>query len=306
MEQPFTSLRDLGLAPTHSGKVREIRDLGDPLLMVTTDRISAFDCVLPTPVPGKGKILNKVSSFWFHALQSVVPNHLLSDREEEFPEDLGRFHEILRGRWVLVRKAKRIPIECVVRGYLAGSGMQEYLAKRTVGGIELPSGIPPYGKLPEPLFTPTTKAEVGHDQPVTFEELTDDIGRDLSERLRDVSLMIYRVAERFARSRGLILADTKFEFGWIDDRLSLIDEALTPDSSRYWDAAQYGSGTPEPLDKEYVRGYLKGLDWDRNPPAPGLGLEQITETHRRYMVVHDALGVGGKPPDLSTKGATGD
>jgi len=306
MEQAFTSVRDLGLAPTHSGKVREILDLGDPLLIITTDRISAFDCILPTPVPGKGKILNRVSAFWFHALRSLVATHLVSDREEEFPGDLAKLHEQLRGRWMLVRRAKRIPIECVVRGYLAGSGMQEYKQRGTVGGVPLPDGIPPYGRLPEPLFTPTTKEEVGHDRPVTFEELVDRIGRELSVQLRDLSLRIFQAAHAFAASKGLILADTKFEFGWIADRLTLIDEALTPDSSRFWDAEQYASGSPEPLDKEYVRAYLKGLDWDRNPPAPGLGAVQIAETYRRYMIVHDALGVGDEPPDLGELGAKRD
>jgi len=301
MEGSFTSIADLGLAPTHSGKVREILDLGDQLLIVTTDRISAFDCVLPTPVPGKGMLLNKITAFWFRALQDLVPTHFLTDAEGEFPKDLTDLYPNLRDRWILVRKAARIPVECVVRGYLAGSGMREYQDKGSVCGVALPSGIPPYGKLPEPIFTPTTKEDVGHDQPVTFDELSDRIGRDLSERLREVSLMLYRVADAYAGSKGLILADTKFEFGWIDDNLSLIDEVFTPDSSRYWAMETYGTPPPEPLDKEYVRAYLAGLDWDRNPPAPGLPDEQIEETYRRYLMVHDALGVGSEPPLLSEK-----
>lgn len=301
MERSFTSIADLGMAPTHSGKVREILDLGDQLLIVTTDRISAFDCVLPTPVPGKGILLNKIAAFWFRALQEIVPTHFLTDAESEFPKDLTDLHQSLRDRWILVRKAKRIPVECVVRGYLAGSGMREYQKKGSVCGVALPPGIAPYGRLPEPIFTPTTKADVGHDEPVTFEELCNEIGEELAGRLRDLSLKLYRVADKYAGSKGLILADTKFEFGWIDDDLSLIDEVFTPDSSRYWDLETYGTGTPEPLDKEYVRAYLSGLDWDRNPPAPGLPDVQIKETYRRYLQVHDALGVGNEPPLLSEK-----
>ncbi|MBD3161596.1 MAG: phosphoribosylaminoimidazolesuccinocarboxamide synthase [Candidatus Eisenbacteria bacterium] len=292
MESPFVSIADHGLAPTRSGKVREVLDLGDQLLMITTDRISAFDCVLPTPVPGKGKLLNRISNHWFRTMREIVPNHVVSDQEPEFPRDLVSFLPVLRDRWVLVRKAERIDVECVVRGFLAGSGMREYRDKGTVGGIEVPAGIPDYGELPEPLFTPTTKEDVGHDRPVTYEELCDRIGSDLAGRLRDLSIRIFRDAGRRARERGLLLADTKFEFGWIDGDLCLIDELLTPDSSRYWDGDGPRDAEPEPLDKEYVRGYLKGLDWDRNPPAPPLPREQIAETYRRYLRVYDALGVG--------------
>jgi phosphoribosylaminoimidazole-succinocarboxamide synthase len=305
MEVPFLTLMDHGLAPTRSGKVREILDLGDQLLMVTTDRISAFDCVLPTPIPGKGRLLNRISAFWLRGLEKFVPTHLITDREDDFPNDIDHLLPALRDRWMLVRKAERIPIECIVRGYLAGSGMAEYQKKGTVGGIEVPEGIPPFGKLPTPLFTPTTKEEEGHDQPVTFEELSAEVGAGLSQELRELSLRIYRLAESYSRAQGLILADTKFEFGRIEGRLCLIDEALTPDSSRYWAISDYEAGSPEPMDKEYVRGYLKTLDWDRNPPAPELGEEQIAETYRRYEAVYDALGAKGQAPRLDAEGVDG-
>ena len=302
MQRPFRSLADHGLSPTRSGKVREILDLGDRLLIVTTDRISAFDCVLPSLIPGKGRILNRISCHWFRALEPIVPHHLISDRDEEFPRDLAELLPVLQDRWVLVHKAGRIPVECVVRGCLAGSGMREYEEKGTVGGIEMPAGIPPYGRLPEPLFTPTTKEDAGHDQPVTFAELSEQVGEELSVQLRDLSLLIYRVAAEHAAARGLILADTKFEFGWIDGCLTLIDELLTPDSSRYWPVESHRSGPPTPLDKEYVRSYLKTLSWDRNPPAPPLPAAEVEETLRRYQRVHDMLGVGGPPPRLGRKG----
>lgn len=298
MDTPFRSLSDHGVATSHVGKVREILDLGDQLIIVTTDRISAFDCILPTLVPGKGRLLNRISAHWLRALGPIVPTHFLSDGDADFPRDLGSLRSALRDRWMLVRKAERIPVECVVRGHLAGSGLQEYAEKGTVGGIEVAGGIPPFGKLPEPLFTPTTKEDRGHDRALTFDELGEAIGPDLAARLRELSLRVFGVGERFARSRGLILVDTKFEFGWIDRELCLIDEALTPDSSRYWDAAASGSGRPHSLDKEYVREYLKGLAWDRNPPAPPLPEEQVVETYRRYRLVHDLLGVGGSIPDL--------
>ncbi|MDM7914951.1 MAG: phosphoribosylaminoimidazolesuccinocarboxamide synthase [Candidatus Eisenbacteria bacterium] len=290
-------MTDLGLSPSHSGKVRETLDLGDRLLLVTTDRISAFDCILPTLIPGKGILLNEISAWWFRGLEPHLPTHFLSDQDSDFPADLKPLLPELRGRWMLARKAKRIDDECVVRGYLAGSAIEEYARKGTIGGMSAPPGIAPYGKLPAPLFTPTTKEEVGHDRPVTLEELSDIVGSELAERLREASLRVYDLAERYARARGLLLVDTKFEFGWIDGRLSLIDEALTPDSSRYWDGARSAS-PPDPLDKEYVRAWLKTLDWDRNPPAPALPPEQVAETYRRYRLVHDRLGASGPPPRL--------
>jgi phosphoribosylaminoimidazole-succinocarboxamide synthase len=278
--------------------VREILDLGDHLILVTTDRISAFDCVLPTPVPGKGKLLNRISAHWFRALAPIVATHFVSDSDADFPPDLGSIRDAVRDRWMLVRKARRIPIECVVRGHLAGSGLQEYREKGTVGGIAVTPGILAHERLPEPLFTPTTKEDFGHDRALSFYELRETVGDDLATRLRDLSVRIFTVAERFAGSCGLTLVDTKFEFGWIDRELCLIDEALTPDSSRYWDARTQEPGQLISLDKEYVREYLKGLAWDRNPPPPPLPEDRIAETYRRYRVVHDRLGVGGTIPDL--------
>lgn len=299
MEHSFRSISDHGLSPTYQGKVREILDLGDKLLIVTTDRISAFDCILPTPIPGKGKLLNRISGHWFRGLAPHLPTHFLSDEEADFPKALASLLPDVRERWVLVRKAERVPVECVVRGYLAGSAIDEYRKTGTVVGVPLPPGIEKYGRLPEAIFTPTTKEDVGHDQPVTFAELADRVGGELAVQLRDLSLRIFRMAEAYARGRGLILVDTKFEFGWIDGQLALIDEVLTPDSSRYWDGESYGSAPPVSLDKEYVRAYLKTLDWDRNPPAPPLPQEQIAEAFRRYRLVHDRLGVGSHPPELS-------
>jgi phosphoribosylaminoimidazole-succinocarboxamide synthase len=298
METPFRSLSDHGLATSHTGKVREILDLGGHLILVTSDRISAFDCVLPSLVPGKGKLLNRISTHWFRALTPIVPTHFVSDSDTDFPPDLGSIRSAVRDRWMLVRKARRIPVECVVRGHLAGSGLQEYQDRGTVGGIPVTPGIPAYGKLPEPLFTPTTKEDFGHDRALSFAELQETVGGELAARLRDLSIRVFSVAERFAASCGLTLVDTKFEFGWIDGELCLIDEALTPDSSRYWDARSSDSGHPISLDKEYVREYLKGLSWDRNPPAPPLPEDRIVETYRRYRLVHDRLGVGGAVPDL--------
>ncbi len=298
MEKPFRTLKDLGLAPTYAGKVREICDIGRELVIITTDRISAFDCILPTPIPGKGKLLNRISAFWFRGLGGHVPTHFVSDREVEFPADLAGILPMVRDRWMRVRKAERIPVECIVRGYLAGSAIDEYRREGKVGGIPLPGGIAPYGKLPEPIFTPTTKEDVGHDQPIDFDTLCNRVGRDTATRLRDSSLAIFLLAEPYASEKGLILVDTKFEFGWIGGDLVVIDEVLTPDSSRYWDAESVGRGTPLSLDKEYLRAYLKTLDWDRTPPAPGLPQEQIDEAYRRYKLVHDRRGAGGPAPRL--------
>ncbi|MBM3286063.1 MAG: phosphoribosylaminoimidazolesuccinocarboxamide synthase [Candidatus Eisenbacteria bacterium] len=298
MKASFLGLGDLGVSPSRSGKVRETLDLGDTLLIVTTDRISAFDCILPTPIPGKGKLLNRISAHWFRGLSSHVATHFVSDGESDFPAELRHILPSLRDRWMLVRKALRIPVECVVRGHLAGSGLREYAQKGTVGGIEVAPGIEPYGKLPAPLFTPTTKEDVGHDRPVSFEELEEIVGAGLAAELRRISLRIFELAEPFAAARGLTLVDTKFEFGWIDGKLTLIDEVLTPDSSRYWDAERPAAGAPVSLDKEFVREHLMGTAWDRNPPAPPLPQEIIEETFRRYQRVHDRIGAGGSAPEL--------
>ena len=300
MQKPFVTIKDLGISPTYAGKVREMCDLGSRLLMITSDRISAFDCVLPTPVPGKGVILNGISAFWFRALSGISPTHFLTDEEAGFPGDLRSMLPEVAGRWMLVAKAERIPIECVVRGHLAGSAIDEYRRTGSVVGVPLPQGIKPYGVLPEPIFTPTTKEDAGHDRPITSRQLADQVGVDLARDLKERSVAIFRSAAAFARERGLVLVDTKFEFGWIDGSLSLIDEALTPDSSRYWDLGKFEGEVPVSLDKEYVRAYLKTLAWDRNPPAPALPPEQIAEAHRRYKLVYDRLGAGGKSPALET------
>lgn len=298
MPVPFMSLRDYGVQPTHSGKVRETVDLGDELFMVTTDRISAFDCVLPSPIPGKGQVLNRTSAFWLKALDRGMPTHYLTHDAPGLPQRFRNLADVLEGRWMLVRKADRIPVECVVRGYLAGSGLQEYREKGSINGIALPAGIPAYGRIPEPIFTPTTKEDVGHDRPITGDELASIVGSDLARDLREASLRIFAIASAHALSRGLVLVDTKFEFGWIDGRLALIDEALTPDSSRWWDVGSLGAEQPESLDKEFVRAYLKTLAWDRNPPAPSLPASIIDETLRRYRLVHDRLGADGPLPNL--------
>ncbi len=289
MERPFRSLTELGISPTYAGKVREMLDLGDHLLIVTTDRISAFDCVLPDPIPGKGRLLNGIAALWFRQLAPHIETHFASDQEADFPNELRAFLPEIAQRWMLVRKADRISVECVVRGYLAGSSIDEYAKTGTVAGQRLPPGIAPYARLPEAIFTPTTKEDEGHDLPLTLSQLADRVGPDLARRLEAASLRIFRMGEAFARPRGLILVDTKFEFGWIDGELCLIDEALTPDSSRYWDATAPTDSVPVSLDKEYLRGYLKTLDWDRNPPAPSLSSERIEEIYRRYRLVYDRL-----------------
>lgn len=295
MEPAFRTLTDLGVSPTYAGKVREMLDLGDHLLIVTTDRISAFDCILPDPIPGKGKLLNGIATHWFRLLAPHMPTHFVSDAEADFPSDLTRLLQSLRDRWMLVRRAERISVECVVRGYLAGSSIDEYRRTGSVAGHRLPPGIQAYARLPEPIFTPTTKEDVGHDQPLTVAELADRVGTELAGRLEAASLRIFQMGEAYALSRGLILVDTKFEFGWIDGDLHLIDEALTPDSSRYWDALLPEEGTPTSLDKEYLRSYLKTLDWDRNPPAPALPPDRIEEIYRRYRLVYDRIRSDGPP-----------
>ncbi|HIE09904.1 MAG TPA: phosphoribosylaminoimidazolesuccinocarboxamide synthase [Armatimonadetes bacterium] len=278
------------------GKVRDIYDLGDELLIVSTDRISAFDVVLPTPIPGKGKILNLLSAFWFERTKGIVPNHLITVKVEEFPEELREHAELLRDRAMLVRKAKRLPIECIVRGYLTGSGWRDYQRTGQVCGIKLPPGLRHADKLPEPIFTPSTKAETGHDENITFERMCDIVGRDLAERMRELSLRIYEEASRYAESRGIIIADTKFEFGLVDGELILIDELLTPDSSRFWPADSYQPGKPQPsFDKQFLRDYLESLDWDKTPPGPELPPDVVEATRRRYIEAYERL-TGKKAP----------
>lgn len=268
------------------GKVRDVYDLGEYLLLVATDRISAFDVVLPTPVPDRGKILTQLSSFWFEKTRSIVPNHLVSTDLQGIARAAGLEESELgwlRGRSMLVRRAQRVDFECVVRGYLAGSAWKEYRASGRVCGVELPPGLQPGARLPEPLFTPATKSASGHDENVTFESVAEAVGSELAARLRDVSLRLYGHMASQVEPRGLLLADTKFEFGLIGDELVLIDEVGTPDSSRYWDVEAYRRGVLEPFDKQLLRDYLERAGWDKTPPGPELPAELVAELRARYL-----------------------
>jgi len=276
---------------THTaGKVREIYDLGSKLLLVASDRVSAYDVILPTEIPDKGRVLTALALFWFQQTKAIVPNHLLSVDPSVFP-DVGLDKKWLAGRTMLVKKAKVIPFECIVRGYLSGSAWSEYKAKGTVNGQPLPKGLKEAGKLPEPLFTPTTKATVGHDKPVTFAELSQEVGDSLANQLKEVSLKLYNFAAAYALARGIIIADTKFEFGLDENNnLLLIDELLTPDSSRFWPADSYKVGQSQPsFDKQYVRDYLNSLNWDHKPPAPELPLAVVKQTHAKYLEAYSRL-----------------
>jgi phosphoribosylaminoimidazole-succinocarboxamide synthase len=283
-----------GLAPSARGKVRDIFDLGDELLIVATDRLSAFDVIMPTPIPDKGKVLTQISLFWFDLLKDVVPNHVL--RADNFPAPFDAHRDQLARRSMLVRKTQPLPIECVVRGYLSGSGWREYNATAKVCGIDLPAGLRESDKLPEPIFTPSTKATSGHDENISFDHAAYLVGRPLAEKVRDVSLEIYRRAVAYADPRGVILADTKFEFGLLNGQLIWIDEALTPDSSRFWPASQYSPGGPQPsFDKQFVRDYLERIRWPKTPPGPELPAEVVAATHAKYREAYRLL-VGHELP----------
>ncbi len=273
------------------GKVRDVYDLGDNLLIVATDRISAYDFVLPTPVPDKGKILCQMSNFWFEKLKDVCPNHLVATSVAEFPEEIRRHCAGLEGRSVLVKKAKRVDIECVVRGFLAGSGWKEYQEGGAVCGVKLPAGLVESAKLPEPIFTPATKAPDGeHDQNISFEEMAARVGSPLAAQLRQLSLTIFKTASFYAEARGFYLADTKFEFGELDGKIILIDEALTPDSSRFWDRANYIRGrSQDSFDKQIVRDYLNKIKWNRTPPVPSLPEEVVQKTREKYIAAYERL-----------------
>jgi len=289
---PLVAQLDItGVAKVSSGKVREIFRVGDKLLLVATDRISAFDVILPDPIPWKGVVLTQMSRFWFEWLdrEGIIPHHLITTRLEEFPEPLRR-QNILRGRTSLVMECRPLSIECVVRGYLAGSGWKEYRRSGTICGIRLPQGLSESAELPEPIFTPATKAVTGHDENISFEQAAEIVGRELAERVRNVSLEIYRRARDYARERGIIICDTKFEFGLHDGKLLLIDEMLTPDSSRFWPADQYQPGRPQPsFDKQYIRDYLETLGWDKKAPGPPLPAEVVHATTDRYLEAYRRL-----------------
>ena len=272
-----------GITKLRSGKVREVFDLGDTLLFVVTDRISAFDVILPDPIPDKGAVLNQVSAFWFDRFTDVQ-NHFCTAEFGEFPDELQPFRDQLAGRSMIVKKTKPLPVECVVRGYLAGSGWKEYQQSQSVCGIELPPGLKLASQLPEPIFTPATKAETGHDENIDMERCAQILGKELAERVKALSLDIYSRGRDHAARAGIIVADTKFEFGTVDSTLLLIDECLTPDSSRFWPKDQYVVGqSPPSFDKQFVRDYLETLDWDKTPPAPRLPKEIIEKTSAKYL-----------------------
>ena len=278
-----------GLRLHSRGKVRDIYDLDDKLLIVTTDRISAFDHVLPTPIPGKGAVLTAMSAYWFARTREIVPNHLITTDVDAMGEALAPHRDVLRGRSMLVRKADRIDAECVVRGYVTGSGWLDYQRTGEICGIQIPPGMAEAEPFEHPLFTPATKAETGHDENIDFERFCGLVG-EVAERLRDVSLAVYEHALDHARSRRIIIADTKFEFGWIDGELTLIDEALTPDSSRFWDEAEYVvGGSPPSFDKQIVRNHLIQSGWDREPPVPELPTEIVEQTAARYREIMHRL-----------------
>ena len=274
-----------GLPLKGRGKVRDIYDLGETLLIVATDRISAFDVVMLNPIPDKGMVLTRISRFWFEVTKDIVPNHLISTEVEDFPEACRPYREILAGRTMWVRKTEPLPIECVVRGYLSGSGWKEYQTRGEVCGIRLSEGLVESSKLEEPIFTPATKAEVGaHDENISFGQASELVGKERAEQVREISISIYQRARETAEKRGIIIADTKFEFGISGGKLLLIDEALTPDSSRFWPKDEYRPGGPQKsFDKQFLRDYLLTLDWDKAPPAPELPREIIEKTREKYL-----------------------
>jgi phosphoribosylaminoimidazole-succinocarboxamide synthase len=284
MSEPLLQIDLPGVPKVRSGKVRELFDLGDSLLMVATDRISAFDCIMPNGIPRKGEVLTQISHFWFEKFAALVPNHLLAKAKDPLPVSLRRFSAVLEGRSMIVKKAKPLAIECVVRGYLAGSGWKEYQQSQTVCGIKLPEGLTESAPLPEPIFTPATKAETGHDENIPFERAREIVGQDIAEQARALSLQIYANARAYARERGIIIADTKFEFGVFEGKLILIDEVLTPDSSRFWPADLYEAGRSQPsFDKQFLRDYLERINWNKQPPAPPLPDYVVQKTQEKYM-----------------------
>lgn len=280
----------MDLRPDSRGKVRDIYDAGDNLLMVATDRISAFDFILPDEIPFKGEVLNRISKFWFDKFSDILPNHMVSIDPADFPEEFAQYHDYLCGRAMLVRKAEPILVECIVRGYLTGSGKKTYDQDGTVCGIKLPAGLTEASKLPEPLFTPSTKAAIGdHDENISYEQCVDLVGSDIASQLRDYSLKIYTAAAEYAATRGVIIADTKFEFGIIDGKVTLIDECMTPDSSRFWPADSYEEGKVQSsFDKQYLRNWLRA-NWDMTGEPPHLPEEVLEGTTQRYREAFQAI-----------------
>jgi phosphoribosylaminoimidazole-succinocarboxamide synthase len=290
MNEPLLQLELPGIPKVKSGKVREMFDLGDRLLLVASDRISAFDCVMPNGIPRKGEVLTQLSHFWFEKFSSIVPNHLLARASDPLPAALQPFASKLEGRSMIVKKAQPLAIECVVRGYLAGSGWSEYKKRQTVCGIQLPAGLQESSELPQPIFTPATKAETGHDENISFEQAVEIVGRDVAEKVRDFSIQLYSAGREYARQRGIIIADTKFEFGIYEGQIILIDEVLTPDSSRFWPAEQYQPGKGQPsFDKQFVRDYLETLHWNKTPPAPALPDDVVARTQAKYLEAYETV-----------------
>jgi phosphoribosylaminoimidazole-succinocarboxamide synthase len=297
MNEPILQFDLPGLKKVRSGKVREVYDLGDRFLLVASDRISAFDVIMPNGIPRKGEVLTQISHFWFEKFAALVPNHLLAGANDPLPKNLQPFAAQLARRSMIVKKAKPLAIECIVRGYLSGSGWKEYKKSQTVCGIKLPAGLTESAELPEPIFTPSTKAEAGHDENIPFDEACKIVGPELATQARDLSLKIYKAGRDYARQRGIIIADTKFEFGLESgsdassrDKLILIDEVLTPDSSRFWPAGQYAPGRGQPsFDKQFVRDYLETLDWNKTPPGPKLPDDVVTKTSAKYLEAYEKL-----------------
>ncbi|MGR3177390.1 MAG: phosphoribosylaminoimidazolesuccinocarboxamide synthase [Candidatus Anammoxibacter sp.] len=284
----FTDLKDIKLFKR--GKVRDVYDLGDKLLIVSTDRISCFDVILPTCISRKGEVLTQLSLFWFEFTNDIVPNHFITVNVDEFPDELLNYKEILRGRSMLVKKTAIIPVECVVRGYLSGSGLKEYKETQSVCGIKLPEGLREADKLDEVVFTPSTKEDVGHDINVTQGYIENEIGKETANKLKEISIALYKEAGAYAESKGIIIADTKFEFGVCEDEIILIDEALTPDSSRFWPKAEYKPGRPQSsFDKQFVRDHLETLDWNKTPPAPKLPEDIVKKTTEKYLQAYKMI-----------------
>jgi phosphoribosylaminoimidazole-succinocarboxamide synthase len=286
-----------GMTPDYSGKVRDIYDLGEMLLIVASDRLSAFDSVLPTPIPGKGIVLNMISAAWFEKFDEM-PSHMISIDVEDYPEPFNGFPELLAGRSMLVKKAERLDLECIVRGYISGSGWKDYKKTGSVCGIKMPAGLKNSDKLEKPLFTPSTKADTGHDENISFESAAGIVGKDTARELERISIDLYTRASEYARSKGIIIADTKFEFGVTEGQIILIDEVLTPDSSRFWLVDEYEPGKQQKsLDKQYVRDFLDESGWDHEPPAPELPPDVVSKTQERYALAAEMLF-----PELNIKG----
>ena len=272
------------------GKVRDVYNAGEYLVFVATDRLSAFDYILPTPIPDKGRVLTQTTIFWLHRLRDIIPSHFVSADVNDYPQPFPRYRDQLEGRSMLVRRARMIDVECVARGYVSGSGWKDYKRAQSICGIDLPAGLLESSRLPEPIFTPATKASTGHDENISFDTAAHAIGAPLAARLRDLTLEIYKRASEYAASRGIIIADTKFEFGFLGDRLILADEVLTPDSSRFWPSSLYHPGGPQPsYDKQFVRDYLESIHWNKQPPAPALPPEVIAKTAAKYREAYHVL-----------------